>query len=74
MTTAYLLLHRCCPGGGTCVGNGAGPVIIALSQRSGAKKCVRSAESFGGRKVRTKTLRLLYVTFSTNSGAADRKV
>ena len=33
-----LLLHRCCPGGGMCVGNGAGRVIISLSQRSGSKQ------------------------------------
>ena len=55
VTATYLLLHRCCSGGGTCVGNGAGPVIIVLSQRDGphqtraqrgkifgVEKCVRT--------------------------------
>ena len=48
VTTAYRLLHRSCSGRGTCVGNGAGPVIIALSQHSGLQQMRAQHGKFWG--------------------------
>ena len=48
VTTAYRLLHRSCSGRGTCVGNGAGSVIIALSQHSGLQQMRAQRGKFWG--------------------------
>ena len=47
VTTTFLLLHVCGPGGGTFAGDGR-PVIIAMSKHSGpqgVEKCVRNFEN-----------------------------